>query len=277
MYNKDVYVPLVTPFTLQGHVCRDSVQRLMQRVHPHVSGYVPCLTSGEGWRLSPVQWQDMVKYCVEFAEGKPVVAGIERPGTEEVITYAKEAARLGADAIIFSAPFTPDLPQSAIYQHFALVHDQTDLNIHIYFESTLCNNKWEMETLLSLCMLPRVVAIKESNGEDKVAPHLRNIRRMGVKVYQGWEDKLLQYDHDGVMASYCNLDPEQCARVVNNRDYDESNKLVEQCRLQGIFDPDWYRKLKITLHQQGVLSTALALDDFHEATRDDHAKAIVSA
>ncbi|HBO92773.1 MAG: hypothetical protein CMK83_13335 [Pseudomonadales bacterium] len=277
MFNKDVFIPLITPFTPQGDVCRHSVRQLMQQLQPHATGFVPCLTSGEGWLLSPSQWQDMVSYCVEFAAGKPVIAGIERPSTSEVITYADEAARLGATGIIFTAPFYPDLPQAAIYNHFVQVHDQTELDIHVYFESELCRNKWEVDTLLTLCALPRVVAIKESNGEEKLAPHLRNIRRMGVKVYQGWEDKLLQYDHDGVMASYCNLDPGHCAQVINHRDYGENTLLVERCRQQGIFEPDWYKRVKTILFQQGVIATDLTLDALQEAKHHAHASTPVSA
>lgn len=264
MYDKEVFLPMITPLQKNGSVCRSSVQQLMQIAEPHVDGYVPCLTSGEGWGLSPQQWQDMVRYCIEYAGEKPVITGIERPTTKDILMYADEAERLGAKGIIFTAPFQPGLGQSAIYDHFSQVHDQTALDLYIYFESTLCNNKWEIDTLLSLCALPRVVAIKESSGEDLIAPHLRNIRRMGVKVYQGWEDKLLQYDNDGCMVSYCNLKPDLCRKVVRSRLYSDNAQLTEQCQAEGIFDPDWYKKIKSILFNNRVISTDFSLDDLKE-------------
>ncbi|HEX4939942.1 MAG TPA: dihydrodipicolinate synthase family protein [Candidatus Kapabacteria bacterium] len=268
MSDKDVFLPLVTPFNDAGRVCRDSVARLMRFARPNVDGFVPCLTSGEGWLLSDAQWHDMVQFCVQFADGLPVIAGIERATTEAVIERAHVALQLGAQGVICTAPFQPGLSQNAIYDHFVRVHDATPLDLYIYFESTLCNNQWNINTLLSLCALPRVKAIKESSGENKVAPHLRNIRRMGVKVYQGWEDKILEYDADGSMVSYCNLNPRLCQEVTRQRSYAANALMNEQCRNKGVFLPDWYRHLKRDLHARGIIHSPRTLEPAKDIPHD---------
>ncbi|HVK98490.1 MAG TPA: dihydrodipicolinate synthase family protein, partial [Dongiaceae bacterium] len=170
--------------------------------------------------------------------------------------------------VICAAPFQPGLSQAEIYEHFVQVHDATTLELYIYFESTLCNNRWDVNTLLSLCLLPRVTAIKESSGENLVAPHLRNIRRMGVKVFQGWEDKILEYDADGSMVSFCNLNPRLCREVTQLRSYTANALLCEEARNKGVFLPDWYRHLKKDLYGRGLILSPRTLDLAKEARHD---------
>lgn len=274
MSNKEVYLPLITPLDNDGNVCERSVASLMAYAINHVDGFVPCLTSGEGWQLSQHQWKDMVTYCVENAAGKPVIAGIERPTTDEVITFADTARQLGANGIICTAPFKPELSQHDIHEHFSRVHEATPLELFIYFESTLCNNKWDIKTLLSLCLLPRVKGIKESCGENKLAPHLRNIRRMGVKVYQGWEDKLLDYDTDGSMVSFCNLNPQLCSTVTRERGIKANETLMIQCQESGIFELDWYRHMKMDLYRRGIIHTHHTVSSVLEGSHDNTETAV---
>lgn len=256
MSEKRVYLPLVTPLTEEGAVCRDSVARLVAFARPCVDALVPCLTSGEGWLLSPEQWETMLQCCVEHAEGLPVIAGLERPTTDEVIFLARKAARLGADGVICAAPFAAGTPRAAVHEHFERVHDATSLDLYVYYEFTLCQTRWDADTLAALCALPRVKGVKDSSGDNGLVPHLDEIRRLGVSVYQGWEDRLLEYDADGAMVSFANLDPCLCREVVRRRDASTSAALVEQCKTKGIFEPDWYRHVKRALCERGVIRSA---------------------
>ena len=43
------------------------------------------LSSGEGWRLDEQQWTDVVRHTRRYADGLPVLAGIQLPETSEVI------------------------------------------------------------------------------------------------------------------------------------------------------------------------------------------------
>ena len=65
--------------------------------------------------------------------------------------------------------------------------------------------------------------------------------------------------------------------VINHRDYGENTLLVERCRQQGIFEPDWYKRVKTILFQQGVIATDLTLDALQEAKHHAHASTPVSA
>src|SRR3954470_1512751 len=84
MSNHGVFVPLVTPLDDTGAVCRQSVRQLVACSHAIASGYLPCLTSGEGWLLSQRQWEAMVGCTLEVAPRGSVIVGIERPTTRDV-------------------------------------------------------------------------------------------------------------------------------------------------------------------------------------------------
>ena len=277
MSSKQILVPLVTPLTPEGNVCADSVGRLMQFLHPHVDGFVPCLTSGEGWELSQTQWRDMLRYCFGNANGKTVIAGIEKPTTGEVITYAESAAELGVNAIMITAPFKKNLNQHQLFDHFVDVHNNTGLDIYIYYESVLCGSQLELERLIRLCHLPRVVGIKESTGTSDIVRHLQTIQECNVRLYHGWEDKLLQYESDGCIVSYSNLDPELCSAVINGRDLMDNQRLIKNCQEQGLFLPDWYRAVKKALRARGTIQCDLTVNDSIKRLQDDNAQATIPA
>src|SRR6185503_5722448 len=95
MSRRGTFIPLITPLDEAGAVSGPSVARLLAHARHTASGYIPCLTSGEGWRLSPAQWEAMLRFTLAEAEGRTVIAGIERPTTDEVLDYAEAAERLG--------------------------------------------------------------------------------------------------------------------------------------------------------------------------------------
>lgn len=88
MSGKSILVPLITPLNAQEQVCEASLERLLGSLAPHVDGYIPCLTSGEGWRLSRQQWLQMLTLTLRHAGERSVIAGIERHSTQEVLDFA---------------------------------------------------------------------------------------------------------------------------------------------------------------------------------------------
>lgn len=260
MDNAGVYVPLVTPLNRHRSVCRASTVSLINMSREFVAGYVPCLTSGEGWLLSPRQWAAMLGATREAAPNHRVIAGIERPTTDEVVEYAEVAARLGADGIMVTSPFGANITQDAIYAHYKKVHDSTGLDIYIYNEVELSKNAIHPRTLIKICTLPRVVGIKESTNSETIVPALAEVRAHEVAVFQGWENRIVG-NSDGNICSLSNLYPEVCALAVNSTSPELTERVNALCDAHHLFEPDWYRHIKNRLHREGVISTDLTVMD----------------
>ncbi|MGW0901328.1 dihydrodipicolinate synthase family protein, partial [Streptomyces goshikiensis] len=70
MYSGTI-VPLMTPLNDDETVDERSTARLIDHVRSEVSGLMPALTSGEGWKLDERQWTDIVTYTVRHSGALP--------------------------------------------------------------------------------------------------------------------------------------------------------------------------------------------------------------
>ncbi|MBV4553776.1 dihydrodipicolinate synthase family protein [Pseudomonas sp. SWRI102] len=256
MSGKHIYVPLITPLDEQSRICEASVRRLLHCSRPFVDGYIPCLTSGEGWRLGRRDWQRMLELTLAHAQDKTVIAGIERATTAEVIEYAVLAQKLGAQAIMFTSPFAPGTRQQHIIEHYRSVHDATSLDIFIYNESALSGNEKSFETLLAIAQLPRVIGIKDSPSQPRVQSEIERLRSEGLDYFIGWEMLLARdLESDGNVVSLANLEPGLCRMAIATRQT-AVGRLVET--LNEHFElgaDDWYAQVKKELKARGVIST----------------------
>ncbi|GLQ30995.1 dihydrodipicolinate synthase family protein [Litoribrevibacter albus] len=261
MSNKSILIPLVTPLNVQKKVCEFSVKALIERTKSYTEGYIPCLTSGEGWKLSEEDWCDMVAYTRKYAPTHRIVAGIEKPTTEEVLRFAQLGAELGIDGIIITSPFDEAISQEDIYQHYRKVHDQLSIDIYIYNESELSLNTTQPETLVRISELPRVVGIKESSNSEEFNAIRAHLQSNGVKVYQGWEDKIVDDRFaDGNICSLSNVYPQLCLQATQAPSDELKSQIGELCERHQIFAEDWYAHIKHFLNSTGVISSDYCFD-----------------
>jgi 4-hydroxy-tetrahydrodipicolinate synthase len=256
MSGKSIFVPLISPLDEQSKICEPSVRRLLHCSRPYVDGYIPCLTSGEGWRLGRRDWQRMLELTLTHAQDKTVIAGIERATTTEVIEYALLAQKLGAQAVMFTSPFAAGTRQEAIIEHYREVHDSTSLDIFIYNESALSGNEKTFETLLAIAELPRVIGIKDSPSLPRSQKQIELLRAEGLDYFIGWEMQLARdLESDGNVVSLANLEPGLCRLAIGARQQ-SIGKLIEA--LNEHFElgaDDWYAQVKKELKARGVIST----------------------
>lgn len=275
MSRHQVLVPLVTPLDVDAKVCRQSVKQLIRACGPLVDGFIPCLTSGEGWNLSAAQWTDMLTYTLEFAgDAHRVVAGIELPTTEEVIERAEMAREIGAREIIVTSPFAPGTGQEHILAHYQAIHSRTPLDLLVYNESALSGNEKSFDTLLKIARLERVTGLKDSPSEQRTQAQIDRIREEGVDYFIGWERELAgALVSDGNVVSLANLEPALC-RVACLAQQPEVAAIVARLNEQfSLGEDDWYAHVKRELAARGVLRSGLTTQqqDAHVHAVHEHA------
>ncbi|MEU9132969.1 dihydrodipicolinate synthase family protein [Kitasatospora sp. NPDC048540] len=245
--------PLVTPVDAEGRVHEASVAGLIASIRAEVTGLMPALSSGEGWKLTETQWRDMVTYAVRYADGLPVLAGIHLPDTDAVIERAKVALALGAATAVVTTPFRSDITQEEIYLHYRRIREAVDIPLFLYNEEAVSGNKIELATLLRICELPGIVGIKESSGS---AEYTRQAAAaLSIPVFEGWENLLSDVPGiAGMVGPLANLDPALCNAVLVDPAPDVQKKVDEACERYGIFRDDWYRYVKEELHRREVIA-----------------------
>jgi len=264
MSKHQVLVPIVTPLDSCGNVCRQSVKQLMQACKPLVDGFIPCLTSGEGWKLSLDQWTDMLQYTLEFADKTHrVVVGTELATTQAVIERAELASALGATEIMVTSPFGDGITQQHILQHYKSIHDNTTLDLLVYNEASLSGNEKSFETLLDIARLERVTGLKDSPSQERTQAQIDRIRSEGVDYFIGWENQLASdLVSDGNVVSLANLEPALCRVACRSRQPEIAGLVSELNEKFALGEEDWYAHVKRELVARGVLGSAATAQEW---------------
>ena len=249
-----VVVPLVTPLDRQGRVRGDDVARLIDSVRAEVTALTPTLSSGEGWLLTEAQWRDMVTATVRCADGLPVIAGVQLPGTGAVVARTRLAAELGADAVAVTTPFGAGVGQEDIVTHYEQVLDAGS-PVLVYNEEALSGNRIEAGTLARICRLPGVIGLKESSGDPEFTRRLV-AAGLEVPVFEGWENLLSQVPGvAGFIGPLANLEPALCTALLRHPTPTLQAEVDKACETYGILRDDWYLHVKRALVARGVIGT----------------------
>ena len=125
---------LVTPFAKSGGFDEKAFRAFVDwQIAEGSAGLVPVGTTGESPTLSHDEHRQVVKACVEVANGRvPVIAGAGSNNTEEAVGLVQYAEKVGADAVLVVTPYYNKPSQRGLYAHFAAVAKATKLPVIIY-------------------------------------------------------------------------------------------------------------------------------------------------
>jgi 4-hydroxy-tetrahydrodipicolinate synthase len=253
-------VPLVTPVDERGRVSPRDMAALMGSLRGAVAGWLPALSTGEGWRLSERQWDDVVRLTVELAGGAPVLAGAETGDTRRIARLARRAAGLGADAVVVPPPFPAEGgPVPGLVEHYTAVLEESPLPVFVYHETVLSRTAPDVEALAEVCALPGIVGVKESSGD---ADFTRRLLAAGaaVPVFQGWEHLITAVPGvSGFVGPLANLEPAACDAALADGSPAAQERVDALCRRHRLLADDWYLHVKQELVTRGLIGTALAV------------------
>jgi len=164
---KGINTALVTPFDSDGNVDEKGLRVLLKRqVNNGINGVVVVAGSGEYVNLSEDERSLVVKISVDEIAGKiPVIAGVLSPNTRDAVKWSKEAARLGADALLVLTPYYNNPSTKGLVAHFRFVAEATDLPIIVYNNPGRTGIKLIPEDYLKLAEIPEIKGIKECNRD----------------------------------------------------------------------------------------------------------------
>ncbi|PIW37004.1 MAG: hypothetical protein COW24_02475 [Candidatus Kerfeldbacteria bacterium CG15_BIG_FIL_POST_REV_8_21_14_020_45_12] len=244
---KQLLLPIISPFN-ENKVDKLSLQRLVEHCSA-VDIFIPCLSSGEGGKLSKTEWIAVVR-TVRAATKKPVYAGILKP-TEEIEDYISIAADIGCDGIVLPIG---ELSRSRA-DRCILYSQQNELNVIFY--NTEYHPVKDVAYLKQIAAYENVVGFKDSTMDAHFFRELRIAAAGTMAVYQGMEMSIsAEQEVDGYCIALANVEPQLCAALRDGDagfDWAAFKKMIQQYNLPS---STWYITLKALLYARGVITSA---------------------
>ncbi|MFY9484487.1 MAG: dihydrodipicolinate synthase family protein [Patescibacteria group bacterium] len=250
---KGIYVPLITP-VYKGKFDRESMHKLIDSVDQFIDGYVPCLSTGEGEKLSSDMWREAVR-AVRSKSNKPVIAGILKQSLANIHELTNEALILGCSAVAVSSHGTSS---KQILSYYKAVNKMSVLPIIAY--NSQDNSLENIEDIVQLNKLDKIVGIKDSSQNPELMQkmiEMRKVNKLEMAIFQGMDNLLgNSYGCDGYMVSLANLEPQFCREMFETQSETINQKILEKFNKFHLGDNEWYLYIKKELVRRGILRSA---------------------
>jgi len=208
---------LVTPFK-DGAVDKTAFENFVDwQINEGTNGLVACGTTGEGSTLGTSEHIDVIKMSVDIAaERVPVIAGIGSNNTASAVYMAREAQKIGADAVLAVAPYYNKPSQEGLLQHFQVIAQAIDIKIILYNIPGRSIVDIDMDTMERLAQIPNIVGLKDATSD--IARVTEYKERCGENFIQLSGDDPTSMAHwvhggQGCISVASNVAPAQCAAL----------------------------------------------------------------
>src|SRR3954468_24913336 len=175
---------MVTPFTEDGSVDLDATARVADHLVRHGNdGLVVSGTTGESPTTS-VEEDGRVLAAVKDAVGDraKVIAGVGTNATSHSVELARQAAKIGADAMLLVTPYYNKPSQAGVLDHFRQVVEAGELPTMLYDVPGRTGTTIALETYTRAREWDHVVAVKDAVGD---LPRAARLVDLGFAVYCG--------------------------------------------------------------------------------------------
>lgn len=226
---------LVTPFK-DGRFDSKTYQEFIEwQISQGTNGLVPCGTTGETSTLATGEHIEAMEVCAKTAAGRvPVIAGIGSNNTASAVHMAREAQRVGADAVLAVAPYYNKPSQEGMYQHFSLISQAIDIKIVIYNIPGRSVVDIDVETMGRIAALPNVIGLKDATSDISRITEYKNACGSDFIQLSGDDPTALaHWAHGGAgcISVASNVAPAQCAafhRACQAGDFTKARELHEK-------------------------------------------------
>ena len=181
-----VLTAMVTPFTAEGAVDLDAVQRLATYLVDHGNdGIVVSGTTGESPTTTTDEDGRVLAAVIEAVGGRAsIVAGVGTNDTRHSVELAEQAKKAGADGLLLVTPYYNKPPQSGVVAHVnEVVRAGDGTPTMVYDIPGRAGIQIAEETYVELVKNPLVVAVKDAVGDFERGAWL--LSETGIKIYSG--------------------------------------------------------------------------------------------
>jgi 4-hydroxy-tetrahydrodipicolinate synthase len=225
-------VALVTPFK-NGRIDFEKLEELLNwHVESKTDAIIICGTTGEASTMTENEKKETIKFTVDVVNKRiPVIAGTGSNNTAASISMSRWAESIGVDGLLIITPYYNKTTQKGLFEHFKAIDDSVNTPIIMYNVPSRTGLNMASKTLLKLCELKNIVAIKEASGNISQIAEMKALCRDKIDIYSGNDDQIipiLSLGGIGVISVLANIYPREthdiCELYMNGKQ-DEALKL----------------------------------------------------
>ena len=250
---KGLWVPLITPF-YRGEFDRASMINLMKEIEPFVDGLVPCLSSGEGEKMTNQLWEEILKTVAENTD-KPVAVGILRNSIAEIAALSEKAKQYGCIAIAVTMQGENDDDRKRFSEEISL---RSALLVILY--NTEKVHISDTDTLVDISHNENIVALKDSSQNQEFFNEALQVKREGklsLSILQGMENQLLESAGcDGYLISLANVEPKLCKDMFLKPSPELNDQIMEKWGGLNLASENWFVGIKESLASRGIIKSS---------------------
>jgi 4-hydroxy-tetrahydrodipicolinate synthase len=165
---RGTFTVLVTPFTPDGGaVDVPALQRLVDwQIEQGIHGLIPLGSTGEFLSMTMAEQEQVIEVCVKQAAGRvPVLIGTGAEWTDDAVSKARLAERLGADGVMVIPPFYSTPTADELFEHYRRIGEAVSFPIMVYNNPATANVDLTPDLVARLSRIDNVRYIKESTLE----------------------------------------------------------------------------------------------------------------
>ncbi len=211
-------VALITPMFEDGALDFEALKLLVDfHINAGTSAIVSVGTTGESATLTQNEHYEVMQKTIEFAQKRiKVIAGTGANSTAEATELTQYAKEIGADACLLVTPYYNKPTQNGLYQHYKTIAEAVDIDQILYNVPSRTALDLELETVLRLSEIPRIIGLKDATGDLSVGRALMAQCPEDFLLYSGDDASALEFilmGGDGGISVTANIVPQQVAAV----------------------------------------------------------------
>lgn len=190
---KGIATALITPMHADGSVDYEAFGRLIDwQIECGIDALVIAGTTGEGSTLTDEEHREVIRYSVERAAHRvPIIAGTGSNDTAYACDLTRFSDKVGADAMLVVTPYYNKATQKGLVQMFNAIADASDKPIIAYNVPSRTGCAIAPATYAELAKNPKIVAIKEANGDISSIVETAALVGDKMDIYSGNDDQIV--------------------------------------------------------------------------------------
>ncbi|MBU3158165.1 4-hydroxy-tetrahydrodipicolinate synthase [Clostridium frigoris] len=204
-------VAIITPFNERGVDFKKLEELIEWQIESKTDAIVVCGTTGEASTMTEQEKKETIKFVVDLVNKRiPVIAGTGSNNTADAISMSIWAEKIGADGLLVITPYYNKTTQKGLVEHFKAIANSVTSPIVIYNVPSRTGMNINPATLLKLCIIPNIVAIKEASGNIGQIAQIKALCRNNLDIYSGNDDQvipILSLGAIGVISVLANIIP----------------------------------------------------------------------
>lgn len=162
-------LPFPTPFDSDSGLDERALRSNIEKWNGSgVAGYVALGSTGERVHLNDDEYQKLIettRSCVP--NNLAFIPGAGQQSVRATVDEARNAARLGADAVLVITPhfYKSEMTQNALVKYYIAVADASPIPVLLYSVPHLTGVTIQSETIARLSEHENIVGVKDSSGD----------------------------------------------------------------------------------------------------------------